>query len=426
MRSMPLIAVVAFAALPVGAQGLKIQGEARIESRAFRSDNASETDEASETIDTNLALFGRFDARFRQNGWASALRIVGRLDFVDEDRSLVFDEEAWVGYRRGNAEFRVGSRMLNWSATEAFHPADIMNSRNIDSDIERPEKLGEPMVSFDYRFSGGTLTAFLMPYRRAPEFPSPASRMNPAPPGWGFDDPIWVESDGSASRSAWSRQGGVRITKNLGPADVALHAVSHQDRFQPVLVARPERSALIPIFLPVLDTGATYLHVIDAWVVKAEFNHRNFDSPDHPVEIAAGNLVDVSRADHSQLALGIEWGWSLASGADATVFGEAQTILGVDRATRAELSIFQRDVLIGYRHSFNDEKGREFYATLIFDVERSRELLFNLRYRQRLSNTWAIEAGVRVFDAPTKNAIPQGLEFYGQSSHFLINLSRFF
>jgi len=419
MRSIPLIAA-ALVALPVGAQGLKIQGEARLENRVFGSDNASET------IDTNLGLFGRVDARFRRNGWASALRVVGRLDFLDEGRTVAFDEEAWIGYRRGNVEFRVGSRMLNWSATEAFHPADIMNSRNLDSDIERPEKLGEPMVSLSYRFPKGTFAAFLMPYRRSPLFPSPASRMNPAPPGWGFEDPVWIESDGSASRSGWSRQGGVRLTKNLGPADLALHVVSHHDRFQPLLVARPERETLIPIYLPVVDTGATYLHVIDAWVIKAEFNHRNFDNPDHPFEIAAGRLVDLSRSDHSQLALGFEWGWTLAGGADATVFGEAQAILGVDRETRAELSIFQRDLLIGYRHSFNDAQGRQFYASLIVDVERSRELLLNLRYRQRLSNTWAIEAGLRIFDAPQKNIIPQGLELFENSSHFLINLSRYF
>jgi hypothetical protein len=420
MRSIPLIVAAACIAPPAGAQGLKIQGEARIESRVFRSDNASET------IDANLGFFGRFDARFRQNGWAAALRVVGRLDFVDEDRSVVFDEEAWIGRRQGNFDLRVGSRMLNWSATEAFHPADIMNSRNLDSDIERPEKLGEPMVSLTYRFPRGTFAVFLMPYRRSPLFPSPASRMNPAPPGWGFENPVWVESDGTASRSSWSRQGGLRVTKNLGPADLALHVVSHHDRFQPLLVARPDRETLIPIYLPVVDTGATYLHVIDAWVVKAEFNHRNFDNPDLPFEVATGHQVDVRRPDHSQLALGFEWGWTLAGGADATVFAEAQAILGVDRETRAQLSIFQRDVLIGYRHSFNDAQGREFYASLIFEVERSRELLLNLRYRQRLSNTWAIEAGLRIFDAPQKNVFPQGLELYENSSHFLINLSRFF
>ena len=69
------------------------------------------------------------------------------MDFLDLERNLYRMEEASIGYRNSGWEARLAIQILNWTATEGFHPCDIINSRNLDSDIENTEKIGEPMFS---------------------------------------------------------------------------------------------------------------------------------------------------------------------------------------------------------------------------------------------------------------------------------------
>ena len=68
--------------------------------------------------------------------------------------------------------------MVNWTATEAFHPADVINSRYLDSNVENFEKLGEAMVSFKWDVGDGNLTGYFIPFVMDPIMPSRRSRLN--------------------------------------------------------------------------------------------------------------------------------------------------------------------------------------------------------------------------------------------------------
>ena len=66
-------------------------------------------------------------------------------------------------------------------------------------------------------------------------------------------------------------------------------------------------------------------------------------------------------------------------------------MLGVEGAARrAALTVFQRDVLVGYRFALNDESGKELMLGAIFDTERSGESLVTVNYQQRLGETWTV------------------------------------
>ncbi len=424
VRDLLLLLLLGLPALPLAAQSLpqgqwRRQGEVAVESRVFADDG----DDA--TQDGNLALFARLETSWRKGPWRLAFRGFGRADHADGERSLTAIEEAWVGYRRGVWELRFGGQMLDWTATEAFHPADTINSRNLDSDLERPEKLGELMLSVRRRLGSGSVTAYWLPRYEEPVFPSRSSRLSFVPPEVEIGGALWIEDDGRVAPDSYGSQWGLRLTRNLGPADLGLHVLRHQDRRQPVFRSDAE-GRIRPLYLPVFEVGGTWLHVLGAWVLKVEYNHKDFDNPEFPVALGDGTTVAVSRADHSQLAVGLEWGWTYASGADATILWEGQSVLGVDAAHRAELGVFQRDVLIGYRHSWNDVRGRVLLATVIVDLERRHELLFNLRYEQRLSDTWTVETGLRRIDAPVKGPSPRGLEFLDGSDQLFLNLRRYF
>ncbi len=409
LRWTPVLLTCFLAQTPV----FESRGEVTLESRIFTDDAVAET------VDEGFGLFSRLDLGYRKGAWRLRLRGFARVDAQDDSRDLVAVEEAFAGYRKRGWEARLGIQMLNWTATEAFHPADVVNSRNLDSDIENPEKLGELMVSLRRRLGEGSLTGYYLPRLEAPELPASSSRLSFAPPGFDFTDPVWLEDSDTPSTDSRSDQWGLRVNQTIGDADLALFYLDHLDRQQPVVLIDAETASLTPVYQRVANIGLTWLQIAGDWVLKLEAAHKDFQEQ-------RGAYRAFRQQDHTQIAFGIDYGWVNGRGADATLLLEGQAFLGVGEAERAALGIFQRDLLAGYRHAFNDVMGRELLLTFIFDIERDPEHLLNIRYQQRLSDTWRVQGGLRWIEAPQKDALPIGLELLDEANQIYLELSRFF
>ncbi|CAM2005451.1 hypothetical protein [Acanthopleuribacter pedis] len=409
----PLCAVDAFA-------NLRFKGEVALESRQFTDDDNDET------TDAGAALFTRLEATFKRRRWRASVRGIARYDVEDDNREIYAIEEAWIGYRGRGWEFRSGYQMLNWTATEAFHPADFINSRNYDSNIENAEKLGELMISLRKSLGRGALTFYYMPRFEEPEFPGPSSRLSLVPDGFDLGPyRIW-EDDGDLTRDKNVNQWGGRFTQTLDNVDLSLHYIDHIERNLPIVVPLdeddfpdPDGTLAIPIYQRVIDVGGTYLQIMGPWIAKVEFSHKNFVKPD-----GFSLLPEIS--DHGQAAFGLEYGWATGSGADVVLLFEAQGLIGPGKERRAELNTFQRDVLLGYSHAWNDTMDRQLLVTVIHDVERSNETLINARYSQRLTDTWKIQGGFRIVEAPPKEEDAVGLELLHEANQVYLTLTRFF
>lgn len=400
---------------------LRFKGEIALESRQFSDDDNDET------TDAGVALFTRLEATFKRRRWQASVRGIGRYDFEDDNREIYALEEAWLGYRGRGWEFRAGYQMLNWTATEAFHPADFVNSRNYDSNIENAEKLGELMASFKKNLGRGALTFYYMPRFEEPVFPGPSSRLSLVPPGYDLGPyRIWEDDTGELTQDRNVPQWGARFTQTLDNVDFSLHYIDHIERNMPIIVPLdeddfpdPDGTLVTPIYQRVIDVGGTYLQIMGPWIAKVEFSHKNFIKPDFQTF-----LPEIS--DHGQAAFGLEYGWATASGADAVLIFEAQGLIGPGEERRAQLNTFQRDILIGYSHAWNDTMDRQLLVTVIHDIERSSETLVNARYSQRLTDTWKIKGGFRLIEAPQKEEDPVGLELLDESNQVYLTLSRFF
>ena len=412
MKYMTLTALL-FACLVLPAGDWSSKGEVTAEARQFTDDNDPQT------RDTGLGLFSRLETGLDNGGWRFRLRGFARVDHEDDSRGLAALEEAWLGYRGGAWDLRLGFQMLNWTATEAFHPADIVNSRNLDSNIENPEKLGELMLSLRRKVGNGGLTLYYLPRLEEPNLPEASSRLSFIPPGFTIGRPIWLVGDGEASGDSWADQYGVRFNQTVGDADFSVHYLDHLDRQQPRFDVDAARRTIRPVYSSVRDLGATYLHVLGSWILKLEASHKDFQGQ-------SGAFAQFNQMDHSQLAFGLDYGWSTQGGGDATVILEGQGVFGTTEEERAALSPFQRDLLVGYRHAWNDIMGREMLVTFIFDIERSGEYLANTSYKQRLSDTWTLQTGFRWIEAEPEGPLPVGLENLHEANQIYLNISRFF
>jgi len=373
------------------------QGELGVETRFFSNDDQDQTE------DTNVSPVFRAELYNTHGNYQEKIRGFIRKGLVDDSRDSVILEEAWVGMLTYPFQVRLGYQLLTWTALEAFHPADILNSRNYDSNIENAEKFGELMLNVTYLMDYGSLSAYIMPTVVNPNFPETSNRLS-----YGFDagTPKWVSPDDSIHNDGTFLQGGVRLDRILGDADVSVHLIHHQDRSQPVFLS--VENTLTPFYLPVTQLGGTVQYIFHDFIIKSEWAYRDFDKAEDT------SYGDIDQVDHLQLALGTEYTFYHLSGRETTVIAEVQRYEGggVDDAS---LGVFQNDFLLGYRYVFNDIQSREFFTSIIVDLEED-EFLFSSRYEQRIKDRWKIRTGVRIYDG--------GL--FEDSDHIFIEGSQYF
>jgi hypothetical protein len=364
---------------------------------------------------------------------AEKLRAYARADGFEQGRSIFAVEEAWLHLRLGPVLARAGFDVLNWTVLDAFHPADVINPRNLDSDIENFDKLGEPMATLEITpFEGTTLSGHFMPWFRRPHFPPPASRLGFAPAGV-YLGPRWilVDHDGRLTDDPFIPQAAVRLRQRIGTADVSVHALQHIDRGQPLAVADALARFPLAAFLkepgPLLvwssvgQVGGTCQQALGRLVLKIEGAYRRFV----PMAELPESLEEEPRRDHGVIALGLWYTLPHAGGAHSTFLLEGQVVVGPEALVRAALGPFQRDAFGGYRFAWNDEESREFRVGGVVDLEGRREWLLSAEYRQRLGETWTVRLGVRIFHAPSGET-GHGLEPLRDGDHARIILTRHF
>jgi hypothetical protein len=402
-------------------------GELALEPRAFLSDDNPATK------DYGIAFYGRLELRHRHGPFEEKVHVFGRQDALDRGRSIVAVQEALLQLRAGPLRVRVGCDVLNWTATEAFHPADVINARNLDSDMANFEKIGEPLLSIQLTpFEGASLTVIAMPAYMKTLFPPASSRLN-FTPGLNLQgERALVDRKGKFTEDDFGPQGAVVLQQTLGSADVSLHLLEHMDKLQPWLGVDTMRAVVLPVFETVRQVGGTYQQVIGSLIIKLEAAYRWFLAPKTQQRYVAlrdpsdpSLRGDFPKQDHGIVALGLEYGLSHGSSGDSTLLVEAQAVLRDDELMRRALSPFQRDVLVGYRFSWNDTDSREAYFGGVFDLEHAGEALIDLSYRQRIGETWSARIAARFFTV-RRSAFATGLTPLRDASHVQLVLTRHF
>jgi len=380
---------------------LTSHGEVALEARGFLDDgNAA-------SRDRELGLASRLELDHTHGAFEERARLLGRFDILNHQRRLLLLEELWVQARLGALRLRLGAELINWSATEAFHPADVINARNFDSDLQNFEKRGEPMLDLQLGpLSGTTLKVLLMPYRTQPLFAPLNSRMSFAP-GIAFGDDLRVDREGRLSRAELGPQAAVELQQVVGSADISLHALEHMDRSQPVIGVNLRDGRVTRLYQTVRQVGLTYQQVLGPLILKVEGVYRWFVPADDISGVFAPLLAPgvpalvsrLPRRDHGAGAIGLEYGFVHGGGAQSTIVVEGTAIVGADKATRDQLSVFQRDVLVGYRLDLNDEQARVFFVGVIVDLERRAETLTTVEWSQRVGDALTARLRLRIFTA---------------------------
>jgi len=312
----------------------------------------------------------------------------------------------------------------------------VVNSRNYDSDVEYFEKKGELTVELNKEYDWGDVSLFYWPRFENPQFPGAHSRL-----GYGrYLNRPKVVSGNNVVGDQWTPQGGMRFRYLMDDGDLSFHVIHHVDRNMPLtgtmnygtnpltgaaypLEVNKLKSNPTPYYFKVTQVGGTLQYAMSNFLFKFEGAYRVFQKTNKHIYTASGLLQPVN---HGSAAFGLEYNLPAWSMGETSFFFEGGGIFGVDKQTRARLSVFQRDILGGIRHAFNDVMGKELRLMVVHDLERKNENLLTFSYSQRLSDVWKVSTGLRVYAAPQKGTVPQGLEVLNGAHHVYMNLIRFF
>jgi hypothetical protein len=128
-------------------------------------------------VESNLALLldaqAGYDAGDR---WKFSGRLFARKDFLEGDRDALRFDELWVQYATPQWDVRVGNQVHTWGAMETFGITDVLNSRDYQSNIVTPDKIGQPTLRARGLWGNSNLSMYYLPYFIPADYPGQASR----------------------------------------------------------------------------------------------------------------------------------------------------------------------------------------------------------------------------------------------------------
>ena len=345
-----------------------------------------------------------------------------RLDTADEERTR-FDVRELL-YQRvfDSAELRIGIGRVFWGVTESRHLVDVVNQTDLVENVDREEKLGQPLVNLALVRDWGTLDLFVLPGFRERTFPGREGRLRSEP----FVDTGRATYESGASRRRIDYA--LRWSHAIGDFDVGLahfHGTSRDPRLLPVPAAGG------PASVPRSD-GETALSETPA-------------PPAMGGPVLAPRYDVVHRTSLDLQATRGAWLWKLealhesgrkpawiawVAGFEYTRFGinESAADLGLlvehlfDGRGGSSPQPFENDVFAGLRLAFNDEAGAEVLGGIIHDVEGDATAL-NLEASRRIGERWTIDLEARAW-AGVDHGDP--LFALHRDDYVQVTLSRFF
>jgi len=345
----------------------------------------------------------RFEPELRYEWGDGSWRFTGtgflRLDAHDGRRSHVDIRELGLLYLGDGVTAFAGIGKVFWGVTEVNHLVDIINQDDAVEDIDREDKLGQPMVNFTLEGVWGSLDLFYLPRFRERTFPGDDARLR---------GPLPVSSDATFESGAgvWHQDFALRWSRPFGSFDLGtsfFRGTSREPRFQ--VETDTQNSAFLRPHYDVIDqVGVDVQWTGDAALLKLEAITRGGHG-DRFVAATGGIEYTVYQL--------------LAGNSDLGLLAEFM----VDgRNADAPPTVFDNDVFVGFRWALNDVHDTSILGGPVIDYETG-EMLVLVEAARRLGDDWRFELEARIFANTAADAPTSGIK---RDGFVALRLSRYF
>jgi len=328
-----------------------------------------------------------------------ALRPFFRWDTGDGERTHGDLRELYWRWQRDRLVVKAGVDVVFWGVTESQHLVDVINQTDRVENIDREDKLGQPMLNLDWMTdTAGTWKAWVLPYFRERTFPGEDGRLRTDPPV-DTDDPIWDSSDEEEHIDL-----ALRWSHYIGDWDIGLAHFSGTAR-EPLLV--PAGTAadpyLRPLYLQVDQTSLDLQATLGAWLWKLEAIYNSNRVEDYGAAVGGFEVTRFGVADSAA-----DLGWLLEYHYD-------------ERGEEPQVAL-QNDLFTGLRLTGNDIAGSRLLAGFTVDLDNG-STFGNLEAARRLGEAWIITLEARTFFNTDRTG---PLHFFRADDYIELELERYF
>ncbi len=348
----------------------ELDWDVAIQGRSFADDGLSGQDQLEGSVSLQLEYY---------LGWEDERQSItfspfARYDSADSRRTHADVRELFYTLVGSNWDLHVGAKKVFWGVTEFHHLVDIVNQTDLVENIDGEDKLGQPMVQASFVGDWGLLDLYALVGFRERTFPGLDGRLR---------HPLLISSD-AAYESAAGRNhvdAALRWSHTLGALEFGLHHFSGTSRdplFNPLPLPGGEFK-LQPYYPQIDQSGVDAQAIFGEWVFKLEGIHRSGFGP----------------SSYSAANLGLERTFFAVAGTAADV-GLVLEYMYDERGDDAINTLFENDLVIGGRFSFNNLADTQLLVGLITDLDTD-EMIFSVEGSHRIGDDWLVSLEGRGF-----------------------------
>tara|TARA_B100000809_G_scaffold84307_1_gene82735 strand:- start:9 stop:1184 length:1176 start_codon:yes stop_codon:yes gene_type:complete len=344
---------------------VEISGRVGVQSRLFFDDSS---------LQNSLLLEPEFYWASNSGDDAFTLKLFGRIDDTDDERSHGDIREALWLHVGDTWELRAGIGKVYWGVTESNHLVDIINQTDLVESVDGEQKLGQPLLQFTTIQDWGVLDAFVLPGFRERTFPSAGAHLSGLLP---------IEADAGFyqhSREQKHVDYSLRYSHAIDVFDIGVSYFWGTNR-DPHLVANVSANGEIvlrPYYDQIGQLGIDVQATIGDWLWKLEAIHR-----------------DDSVRDFGAMTAGFEYTW-VGIGDSVVDMGLLSEISRDSRNDQAPTPS-ERDIFIGARFTFNDIQSTDLLVGYSQALDYSDSYSAFVECSRRLGDVWKLTVDARLF-----------------------------
>lgn len=370
IRAAAVAVVTAVSVISQPVAGADLSGEIAFESRLFPND-------ALDARQQDAGLSIAFEPEFYHD-WADGdQRFVVvpfvRWDLEDSERTHVDLRELYWRRSFANEDLYIGLRKVFWGVTESVHLVDIVNQTDLVENLDGEDKLGQPMMQLTLLRDWGTLDLFLMSGFRERTFAGSDGRLRP---------PLSVNRDDTsyeAELDRWQPDLAARWSQILGDYDIGISHFYGTSREPRLEVTRsdgaegPSVLELTPHYDMLNQTSLDLQLTRGDWLAKLEAIHRDDGDGRSSATVAGVEYTLVGLLGDADLGIVAEGQYDSRDGA-----------------------IFDNDIAIGGRFTFNDAQDTDVLAFTAIDADNGSSFT-SVETNRRWRNSGEIRLEARFF-----------------------------
>ncbi len=322
---------------------------------------------------------------FKESNQRIALTGFARIDSADEKRSHADIRELYWWAAVDFGEISLGVKQVSWGVTESVHLVDIINQDDLVENLDREQKLGQPMAQAQFFLNDSTFSFFILPYFREKQYPSSGARLRAGVP---ILDDVVYQSDKEERHLDYA----MRWSSYFGIWDFGVSYFSGTNR-DPILLpvfGDGNLLGLRPHYQQIQQTGLDIQATLGAWLWKLEVI--SIDEQDY-----ARNTAAAGGLEYTLFTIG-------HSNADLGVIAEYQFDDRID--TRQTTS--QNDFVAGIRLALNDVDASELLVIVSQDLDHSNRFI-SIEGSRRYTDDWRIELEARFFSQIERDTLEYDL-----------------